>query len=342
MLYRFRINQSSVRPTLYHLFSVRNLLTPETRVMSKTCCALCGDIASVYTSNGLRCLRCIRSKLAGDFRKALGRAGASGANAQLAIAVSGGWNSCALAALASEYLHSIQRPPGVLPPRLLLLHTSAGDEALKCVETLADTLPSTDLALVAVKMPEVTMKDRDDCNYLRITARNDALVTAAKSTRRTLLWGVSATREAARIIYAILCGRPVPPPLFGLSPLCDIPSRLLVRYSRDFFGAKFQFFSNSKAIGPIAEVVDRFIGVQEVTNHNQIHNIVRTCRKLLHDVGIPCILCGTATENRLALCCGCELIANRTIAYEKKKQLDAAFQDMVNSKIVDNNDRRPM
>ncbi len=299
--------------------------------MSRTC-ALCEDAACVYTPNGLRCLACIRTKLAGDFRKALGRAGASGADAQLAVAVSGGWNSGALAALASRYLHSLQRPPGVLPPRLLLLHAPAGDEALNAVQTLADELPGTDLALVAVDAPSIHIKDRDDLSFLRAAAKNDALVKAAKNQKRTLLWGVTATRAAARTIYATMCGRPVPPPLLGLSPLSDIPTRLLIRYAQNVFGESVQFTGDARAAGPIAEIIDRFVGVQEVLNSNQIHNVVRTCRRLLHDVGVACVICGAFFDDNAELCFGCRLLADRTVAYERKKQLDGSFEEMVRLK----------
>lgn len=234
------------------------------------------------------------------FRTALGRAGCSGPQARLAVGVSGGPASAALAYLAVEYVRSIRRPPGVDAPSVVLLHIPTGADAQAAVDGIADSIPGTEL----VVLPELEMldfRDADDRDVIHEARKRSALARVAAHRECTLLLGVSATRAAELVLASVVCARPEPAPGPELDEMCttveplrDVRTRHLVRYARDVLDSVC--FANPEVDSAIVRVVTRFVATAERDNTSAVHNVVRTAARLLDSEGVVCTMCGTKTQ----------------------------------------------
>lgn len=263
-------------------------------------CARCGsDDARVYMESGARCLSCLRIYLSRTFRTALGRASASGASATFAVGLSGDVCSASAAHLTHEYVHSLRRPPGITPPAVLLLHVRCDASAEASARECASLLPGAKLVVIALPSAEeealARVRDTSDRALLRRAFVRGALSRAARNVSALVL-GTSATRRAAMLLEAVVCARPAvargEEVCRIVEPLCDVRSRLLVRYAR-YSMPGVSFVAHAVENSPIAVLVDRFVAEAERDNPSAVHNVVRTAVRLRAQEGNPCALCGT-------------------------------------------------
>lgn len=259
-------------------------------------CVKCADAAEarVHLDSGPRCLACLCSFLATKFAKALGRAAASGPRAQLAVGLSGGASSAALAYLAVAYVRGIRRRPGHAAPQVTLLHYGDGDgggRARDAVQSICSALPGATLRVLE-PVPErdaPALRDADDLYMMRAVGRMRALRSAAEECgAKTLLLGVSATRQAELMLSGVCSGRPAVHLDGAVTPLSDCRVRHLVRYARHVLP---DVFVNAPVRAPIVTVVTRFVATVERDNASAVHNVVRTAARLLVPEGPRCALC---------------------------------------------------
>lgn len=308
--------------------------TPHFPAMPPLCTRCASTAASVQLSSGGVCLTCFCVFLQRTFRTSLGRLGAGGAPHRLALAISGGPSSSALALLHAQYISTLHHAPTNPPPPVLLLHalpvTASSHPA---VSSLSSLLPCARLQLVrldtGLQDRLAALADGTDRGVLARAAVVDALLSAAKAAGcDTLLFGTTAHRAAADVLLCVGTGRGAGARVAAATesgtrsgvrvvrPLRDVPARLVLRYARAEMG-DVQFDARGAAglmgvyKGGLGDVVEKFVEAAGEGNAASVHNVVKTGDRLREGEGeMWCEGCGGVVRRNI-LCHGCEEAVRR-------------------------------
>lgn len=277
----------------------------------RAACTRCSAEAEVNSPDP-RCISCFKSYLRKTFKTSLGRLGAGGRRPSLAIALSGGHSSCAVALLLQTYLKSLTPNPKVANTKLIAVHVSDGPIPA-AVQEICERI---DARLVTVPLEQIHVKDATDRRDIRCIMKMKLILRMARENGcDSVLLGTSLTRAAADVLQACIMARgtSVRNAAIGsidvddvrvVRPLKDVPVRQLARYAMLEMG--HADFAYDRTDAGLYDIVQRFVEEAAEDNVASIHNVVKTAGKLLVRSGARCDVCSAIMVENEQSCGGCE------------------------------------
>ena len=245
-------------------------------------------------ANG-RCLDCLSTYLDRLFRVSVGRCKLVKRPAYLAVGISGGACSAALAHLAYSYIQSLSLPPSVTPPPLLLLHVPVSNRSVLSVRAIAKSIgPGVELQVLSPveDVPTDAGKDSADRARIRRMRVRNAVVQEAKVYGvQVVLEGACCARVAAEILCEVVEGRGSGAAeeaqevgfvngMAVVRPVRDARGRHLWRYAIQKMRGDLSIFDNGDHEGELRMAVKKFVACTGDENSASLHNVVKTAARL--------------------------------------------------------------
>lgn len=280
--------------------------------MPSRICSKCNQQpAKVMIATNPRCESCFKTYMFRTFKTNIGRINQGTHDEKIAVAISGGEGSAAVAILQSQYHDSLNIRPGKQRPKIVLIHVLMTDDDAdvvpSSVRSIHQYIPGSELTNVAIDstvwQSVNQIRDLSDRLQMRRQALFNALASKAEQIGcEAVVLGTSVTRSAARVLESIITARGTRVKtdasmktdvnmLSFIKPLSNISIRLLVRYAHIEM-PHIHFIQHDISKNSLQHVVESFVCQVGDDNYSCVHNVVKVANRLNSNRGVRCAICG--------------------------------------------------